>query len=265
MRRLFLSLLLSLSLLAILLTASVWVVAQVPLPPLQAFADRHLPVPEPLARLDIEGSLGSGQVRQVVLPGTAGADLGAVDLSWKLRPMQAVTGRIAADVEAHFDGGRFEGVASRSLTGWRITEGQAQLPAARLGRILEGAGLQGVGLDGTVRLDLRRLDMTDDGRLQSASGQLEWHHAAILADRPVPLGQLSGRFHTEGDQFQGTLRDQGGPLALQGRATGDLRRGGVQFEAVATPRDRNDSALIGLLAEVGEAQGDGFMIRFQSP
>ncbi|MCG5510266.1 type II secretion system protein N [Ectothiorhodospira lacustris] len=265
MRRLFLSLLFSLSLLAILLPASVWVAAQVPLTPLQAFADRHLPMPEPLARLNIEGSLGRGQVTQVVFPGTAGADLGAVDLSWKLRPMQAVTGRIAADVEAHFDGGRFEGVASRSLAGWRITEGQGQLPAARLERILEGAGLQGVGLDGTVRLDLRRLDMTDDGQLQSAGGQLEWHHAAILADRPIPLGQLSGRFHAEGDRFQGTLRDQGGPLALQGRVTGDLRRGRVQFEAVATPRDRNDSALIGMLAEVGEAQGDGFVIRFQRP
>ncbi|ANB03487.1 type II secretion system protein N [Ectothiorhodospira sp. BSL-9] len=265
MRRLFLFFLIALFLLALLLTSAAWVLAQTPMTTLQETASRHLPVPAALARMDMEGSLGRGQVSQVSLPPVAGVDLGPADVQWELRPMQAITGRVVADVEATTADGRFQGVASRGMSGWRVADGHGHMPAAKLGRMLQGAGLNDAGLGGTLSLDLHRLDMTDEGELRSASGRFRWHNAVIEADQSVPLGDLSGDFTAKGREFKGTFTDQGGPLALQGEVSGHLTQGRVRLDATASPRDPDDPALARALSEVGERSGNDYVIRLQRP
>ncbi|MGM0676711.1 MAG: type II secretion system protein N [Pseudomonadota bacterium] len=265
MRRLFLMFLIGLFLLAILLTSAVWVLAQTPMTTLQETAGRHLPLPAPLARMDVEGSLGRGQIKQVSLPRVAGVDLGPADFQWELRPLQAITGRMVADVEASAADGQFQAVASRGLSGWRVADGQGRMSAATLGRMLRGAGLNDAELGGILSLDLHRLELTDEGEIRSASGRLHWNNAVIQADRSVRLGNLAGDFTAQGHEFNGTFTDQGGPLALQGKITGHLTQGRMHIEATASPRNQDDPALAHALSQVGEQRGNAYVIRLQRP
>lgn len=166
---------------------------------------------------------------------------------WQLKPLALVMGRVEFAIT--FDG---EGRTGAATVGRRfdgalvLNQVQATLPMAELGAAL--------ALNGQLEVKLDELT-AKGGVIQSATGELHWRQAAMTTPAQK-LGEFSARISTDATGIKALIRDEGGPLQLEGnlRLTGN---GSYQFNAKATVRDPQQTMLRQVLQSAGRQEPDG--------
>lgn len=177
------------------------------------------------------------------------------EISWRLRPLPwaPLRGRL---VGAFGDEGRFDGWIR---AGWRGPAGRVELSAveAVLPLSLFAAYLarQGLAVDGVLSLDLPSLELV--GRApRRAAGELRLRGFKALQPMAMGLGDFRGEISPAGEGLRVVLRDEGGPLALDGVLLLEPT-GSYTFSAALNPRDPQNRELATVLSFLGRPDRDG--------
>jgi len=173
---------------------------------------------------------------------------------WHLNPFALITGRVEFDFT--FDGGGRTGMATlaRRLGGALVlSDAQATLPMAEVAPLL-GAPLP---LNGLLEAKLDELTAVG-GMVQSATGELHWRQAAIT-EPAQKLGDFSAQIVTEDAGIRAQIRDEGGPLQLEGTLR-LINDGNYQFNARAAVRDPQQAMLRQVLQAAGRQEPDGRVV-----
>lgn len=210
-------------------------------------APRLLPA-SPLHLYDISGSVWSGRAGTVAYDAHS---LGA--LSWHLEPLPLLLGHLALRCELDLPDGTVAGTAVISHSGMKLHHLSGRLPAATL-TALDTALPFGTG--GTLAFNIAQTDLPTHGA-PSASGTVVWNDAALLANRPIPFGdlKLSLRPRRHGG-IDGTVSDAGGPLQVNGSASLDAARA-YHLDLRLRPRPNAGTALDNLLHMLGRPDPRG--------
>ena len=139
----------------------------------------------------------------------------------------------------------------RRLRGHDLT---GQLPMARLAALF---GPSNLPLQGVVKFNLRELTLNAAGRPQRADGAVDLLHVRATLGQPLNLGDFTIHLTPATPEgIQGTVKDNGGPLALEGTLN-LLPDGRYRFTGQAAARDASNPALRQALNLLGPPGGDG--------
>ena len=152
----------------------------------------------------VDGSVWSGACNGIAVRRIA---LG--DLTWDLKPLQLLTGALAADLTLAHGPVSLRGQVALGLGG-RLTlrDLVADLPIDQ--RTLPQAPRD---LIGALHMDLA-LARIEKGAITQLKGRLEAHDLIESHGRSTPLGSYALTF--PGENLTGQLQDLGGPLAVSG-------------------------------------------------
>jgi hypothetical protein len=192
---------------------------------------------------DVRGSLWHGRATRLRW---GGRELGA--LSWTLRPGALLRGRIAVDLKLV---GEANGDA-RLARAWRRTEIHdldAMFPAHWLRAPFAGGAWQ---LQGRMHVTGARV-VLDGNRVTALAGDLAWHDAALRGMTTAALGNLRAPFALADDhRVHGSIRDDGGPVAVSGGFAADPSRYRIRLVLGA-----RNAGVGRLLQAVGQPLADG--------
>ena len=176
-------------------------------------------------------------------------------LSWAWRPLALFAGWLefrldVGDPEAKLTGDAAVGWDRR----WRFRDLAGHLSITKLGAL---AGQPRPPLQGVVEFSLRDLYLNSAGRPQSAHGMVRLLSLRATLGQPLNLGDFTAQL-TEADPegIQGTIRDNDGPLALEGTFN-LLPDGRYRFGGHAAVRDPGNRALLQAMSLLGSPGGDG--------
>lgn len=161
---------------------------------------------------EARGSLwsGAGWIEARDAHGRAGI---ARRLSWRVRPVSLLRGRLVADIELDQAARPFPVTLSPSRL--EIGALQVRLPAAALG--LGMPRLAPLRLTGDVLVDVSRLSL-ERGRSEGAV-TLQWLAAGSALTPVSPLGDYEVRITAAGPTTHAALSTREGPLRLEGKGT----------------------------------------------
>jgi general secretion pathway protein N len=192
---------------------------------------------------DVRGSLWRGRATRLRWHGR---ELGA--LSWTLRPGALLRGRVAVDL-------RLAGEATaqaRLVRGWRRTEIHdldGMFPAHWLRAPFAGGAWQ---LQGRMHVTVARA-VLDGNRVTALAGNLAWQDAALRGMATAALGNLRAPFAlAEDHRVHGSIRDDGGPVAVSGEFAADASRYRIRLLLAA-----RNAGVGQLLQAVGQPLADG--------
>ncbi|MFH7320075.1 type II secretion system protein N [Desulfurivibrio sp. D14AmB] len=177
------------------------------------------------------------------------------DLSWRLRPLPwaPLRGWLQGAVGNE---GRFEGWLQ---TGWRGPAGPVKLTAVEAAiplSIFSGQlARQGLAVDGLVTASLGRLELAGATPLRG-EGEIWLRGFRALQPMAMGLGDFRGEIGSDGDGLRVVLRDQGGPLLLEGLVALDSTRR-YTLAADLSPRDPQNRELVTVLGFLGRPDRDG--------
>jgi general secretion pathway protein N len=185
-----------------------------------AFALAQIPAATAYRWLGADGLVLSG-ISGTVWSGRA--ELGAVgalplrDVEWSIAPLGLVLGRVSATLAARPADGLVTGALSASFSGVRFSDVRATLSLDALGDVLALQGARGL-----VSLELEELVLRD-GWPVAATGLLRLRALEVRPLGAQPGSALIGlgdyelsSFEVSDLQFDAALRDQGGPLEING-------------------------------------------------
>ena len=163
----------------------------------------------PLQLYQIRGSVWHGEA--------AVASWGAQrfeHLRWRLRPQALLLGRLEVDLELRKGAGRLQTIIGLSMGGERyLRAGRVHLPLAEVESLVSREPL---GLTGNLEVTLERLTVAA-GRILAARGKLSIENAGLAPPLKVKVGNFRVDFETTEDGvIEGIIKDQGGPLQVQG-------------------------------------------------
>lgn len=174
-------------------------------------------------------------------------------MTWNADPLAPMTGAIRADL--HFD------LPKHQVMDARIERRRAQLDVDDLRADLVGGALRRFFARerllpiGSIRLLVEHARF-DDGVPVDVRGQALWRQATLVGPHtrlPYYLGDLKVDFFVDRPGIVlGRIRDDGGPMQIQGQVKADLL--GYRIELHLVPRDPQ---LASGLARLGRAQADG--------
>lgn len=162
-----------------------------------------------LATSGLEGTVWSGRAAAVAVNGKP---VGSV--SWAISPWSLFIGRLGVHwgvqvPDGYLSGNGYVGI----LGGGVLRQVEGRVPAPLLARYLPALPLP---VQGTVSLRLDQLAL-EGGKLARLQGTAVWHQAAVVASRPVKLGDLKLSLAAKPDGgVVGRLGDGGGPLQASG-------------------------------------------------
>ena len=163
----------------------------------------------PLELYQVTGSVWNGNVARV-----RAADVSIDDIDWCLHILPLFTGRIELGLTIAGTATPLQLVVGRYLDGSFYVHDDGQgLPLAELENLLNP---QPLGLNGTVMLDLDDISMAP-GRLSQVNGEVTWQHAGLGDPVNIDVGDLAATVSTRDDVIQAMVKDQGGPLAVDGQ------------------------------------------------
>ena len=129
-----------------------------------------------------------------------------------------------------------------------------QLPIARLAAL---AGPFRLPLQGVVKFNLQELILNAAGRPYRADGVIYLLNARTTLGQPLSLGDFTIHLTPATPEgIQGTIKDNDGPLALEG-ALNLSPDGRYHFTGQAAVRDASNPALLQALNLLGPPGGDG--------
>jgi general secretion pathway protein N len=193
----------------------------------------------------LDGSLWSGACSGLTVGPTA---LG--DVSWELRPLRLLRGRLAAhlsvtgpvsangDVELGFG----EHLTARNLS--------VDVPLDP--RVVPGVPQE---LSGRAHAELALVEI-EHGVLTQLKGRIEAHDLVDHAGATTPLGSYVVEFPGDSGDTVGKLHDLSGPLALEGTLK-LTRQGGYELEGLIAPRADAPPELVSNLRFLGSPDATG--------
>lgn len=176
-------------------------------------------------------------------------------LNWDWRPLALFTGWLefkldAGDPEAKLTGSAGFGWGRR----WRFQDLTGRLPITKLATL---AGQPRLPLQGIVEFSLRDLYLDAAGQPQSANGPVRLLNLRATLGQPLNLGDFLVQLTAANPAgVRGTIRDSGGPLALEG-GFNLAPDGRYRFTGQAAVRDPGNRALLQAMNLLGQAGGDG--------
>jgi general secretion pathway protein N len=192
----------------------------------------------------VDGSIWSGACGGIAVRGVA---LG--DLTWDLKPLELLTGALAAHVTLLHGPASVRGDAALGF-GQRLTLRNltADLP-------LDHRALPQLprGLSGTLHVDLA-LARIEKGAVTALQGRLEAHDLVDTHAHTTPLGSYALTF--PGQDLTGQIEDLGGPLAVSG--TVRITPGpGYTVEGLVAARPAAQPELVNDLLYLGSPDAQG--------
>lgn len=173
-------------------------------------------------------------------------------LRWQLKPWSVLLGQLELDLQ--LDGADLAGSATVGLK----PDGSVQLSDVDL-RL---AGSQAstlfrapMDLGGQFVLQLQSASLLGQ-KLQSADGVVRWQRAAVVSPFDQPLGEFVANLSSEAEGVKAQVKDEGGPLQLDGVAT--LKPdGSYSFNGSVTVRDTQQQLLVQGVKALGRPGPDG--------
>lgn len=209
--------------------------------------------PAGVAVSGVNGSVWSGRAQALRAPG-----LSAGPVSWRIRPLSLLIGRLVADIEATVPGGFASGRISASMTGAvHVRDARASVPLAQL-----TAGMSIGRAAGMLQANVDRLRLVD-GWPESIVGELRLQAVRY----PVPqlgntdLGSYSVTFPpVSGDDAgmpEGIIKSLSGPYDVTGTLRLASDRGySLTADVRATPSAA--APLRNALQFLGRPNDDGY-------
>jgi len=158
----------------------------------------------------VSGSVWDGHVGRV-----RAATVSIDDIDWCLHILPLLAGRIELGLTIAGTANPIQLVVGRYLDGSFYVHDDGQgLPLTELESLLNP---QPLGLKGTVMLDLDDIRMVTGGRLSQVNGNVVWLHAGLGDPVNIDVGDLAATVSTKDDVVQAMVKDQGGPLAVDGQ------------------------------------------------
>lgn len=170
----------------------------------------------PLEGYQISGTLWHGRLGRVRIAGTNIDNIG-----WRLHPWALLLGRLEMDLRFLDESSSLdlpnespiEIVVGRKLGGaYYLRHSGATLDMAALEKRFNK---QPYGLTGDISFDLEDIHIVA-GQLANISGNLSWQQAGLSAPLNIELGGFDMILETTDGVLQGTLKDNGGPLQVEG-------------------------------------------------
>ena len=176
-------------------------------------------------------------------------------LTWNWQALALLTGWLELRLDADDPEIKLIGnVAVNPGRRLRFRDLSGRLLLAQLGAL---AGQPKLPLQGVVEFSLRDLYLNAAGRPQTASGVVHLLNMRATLGQPLNLGDFTLQLapaHPEG--IQGTIKDNDGPLALDGTLS-LLPDGRYRFTGQAAVRDAGNQALRQAMNLLGPPGGDG--------
>lgn len=137
---------------------------------------------------------------------------------------------------------------------WRLEDALGDLSLTRLSAL---AGVGQVPLQGRLEFNLRHLELNPVGLPLTAEGVVELRNVRVTLKQALNLGDFTVQLTPKQPEgVQGTAKDQGGPLALDGTLS-LLPDGRYQFSGSVALRNTGDQALRQALSLLGPPGSDG--------
>ena len=176
-------------------------------------------------------------------------------LFWNWRPLALLTGWLEFHLKIDDPEIRLAGKAAMNPgQRLRFRELAGRLRLAELAML---AGKPKLPLQGVVEFDLRELRLNPAGRPQAADGVAHLLNLRVMLGQPLTLGDFTARFKpADPEGVQGVVRDNNGPLALEG-AFSLMPDGRYRFSGQAAVRDANNRALRQAMTLLGPPGNDG--------
>ena len=121
-----------------------------------------------------------------------------------------------------------------------------------------GPVLGPIELGGLLEMQLSELTVLST-IIQSAEGSIYWRRAGVVEPLTQALGEFAAQLTTEEDGVHAQVKDESGPLQLDGNFKLDSG-GGYTFRASVAVRDQQQKILIHGLQALGKRGADGRVV-----
>lgn len=200
----------------------------------------------------ISGSVWSGKAGVALVKGQM-----LENLEWSIRPWSLLFGQVGLDWRLQIPAGDektgnyIQANTALGLDGSvAFSTLEARFPASTIAQLAESGALRPTGV---VNMNLS--DVVWDGQnLVSANGRVVWQGAGISLLKPLPFGDQSITLETADKVIKGVLKDNGGPLSLDGLLT-LTAEGKYEFNGNLAARNAPD--LERALRSLGRPAADG--------
>ena len=195
----------------------------------------------------ISGSWWSGRASQAIIRGRQ-----LYELSWSMKPLGLLTGKLKADVDFKPPEGTFSGVVGMGTDTVVVSDVKARIPLQLANQTLSAFGLQ---LGGSMNADFECLRF-EEKMLTAAEGTLVWQDARISVPQELLLGDIRADLTNEEEQVMVRFADTGGPLIAEGVCS-IKPDGSYTFNARLGVREGSQPELVDAVKVLGETGSDG--------
>lgn len=138
------------------------------------------------------------------------------DTRWNLIGWKILTGKIAVELNSHYQGNDINAeVGSSFLGSYFINDLTARLTASELAQL---ANIPLIQLSGEISLDIKHAQWKQ-GSLPVATGEIDWNNATVTVAETVALGNVSITFgESDKQQLNAEIKNQGGDIKISGNA-----------------------------------------------
>ena len=193
----------------------------------------------------VSGSVWSGSAKELSANGVA---LGTAH--WEVDRWAALRGAVQGDFVLRGKDDFAQGAVAGARREYTITKLNGTFPGTLLGPALD---IPALVLGGTIELTIDELALRD-GTIASATGVATWRDLSISGITAAAVPGLDARFVTANGEITGTLKDRGGPVAVDGTVV--LRGRHFKTEVALKVREPNPQ-LEEVLKFIGERAPDG--------
>ncbi len=175
-------------------------------------------------------------------------------VSWRVRPLSLLTGRLRLEVSFDGVGRGGRGVVGLGADGSvTLEQFQGRIALMDIDHLL---GIAPVQLGGLLEVDLNELELL--GRqVVVADGTVHWRGAEATAPMAMQLGDFKVVLTTdEAGSIKGVVEDEGGAIVLDGTVTLD-QSGSYQFRGHIAARDKGNRMLVQGINALGRKGADG--------
>ena len=212
----------------------------------RAFAMLNQQLPN-LRAAGLSGTAWSGQASILQIQGQ-----NLEKLQWQLKPWSVLFGQLELDVQ--LDGADVAGQASIGLQpdgAIQLTDVDLRLAAAEMSTQFQVP----VDLGGQFIVQLQSARLMGQ-KILSAEGLIRWQRAALVSPFAQPLGEFVAQLSTEAEFIKAQVKDEGGPLQLDGVAS--LKSdGSYNFNGSVSVRDSQQQLLVQGVKAMGRPGSDG--------
>ncbi len=173
-------------------------------------------------------------------------------LQWQLKPWSVLSGQLELDVQ--LDG---EDVAGQASIGLKpdgtieLTDVDLRLSAAEMAAQFKAP----VDLAGQFIVQLQSAELMGQ-KILSAEGVIRWQQAALVSPLDQPLGEFVAQLSTEAEGIKAQIKDEGGPLQLDGVAQ-LAPDDSYHFNGSVSVRDARQKLLVQAVGAMGRPGKDG--------